>query len=57
MDEVISIGKYTGIYTIAKMGEKCSWSTIDTLVLIELQLHEKLSLWDLNLWIVIHELS
>ena len=26
------------------------WSTTDTLVLIELQLQEKLSLWDLNLW-------
>ena len=36
-----------------KMGEKCSWSSIDTLELIELQLYEKLSLWDLNLWNVI----
>ena len=44
MDEVISIGKYTHIYTITKMDEKCSWRSIYTLVLIELQLHEKLSL-------------
>ena len=51
--EVISIGKYTGIYTIATMDEKCSWSSIDTLVLIELQLHEKLSFGDQDMWNVI----
>ena len=51
--EVISIGKYTGIYTITTMDDKCSWSSIDTLVLIELQLHEKLSLLDQDVWNVI----
>ena len=40
-------GKYTGLYTIATMEEKCencSWMTIDRGELRELQLHEKLSL-------------
>ena len=32
MDEMINIGKYNGFYTIATMGEKCSWSSVDTLV-------------------------
>ena len=36
------------------MGVKCSWNSIDTLELIELQLHEKLSLWDQDVWNVIY---
>ena len=44
-------GIYTGIDTNTTIDEKdVLWSTTDTLVLIELQWHEKLSLWDLNLW-------
>ena len=49
----IIIGNYTGVYIIVTIHEKVSWCSIDTLELIELQLHEKVSLWDLNLWTVI----
>ena len=44
-------GIYIHLYTIATMEEKCencSWITIDRLVLIELQTHEKLSLMRTN---------
>ena len=50
------IGKYTGLYTNATMEEKCencSWMTIERVVLIELQWHEKLSLEWTNVWSVI----
>ena len=52
----ILYGKYTGIYTNATKEEKCkncSWKTIDRVVLIELQRHEKLSLEWTNVWSVI----
>ena len=50
------IGKYTGLYTHATMEgkcENCSWMTIDSGELRELQWHEKVSVELTNVWSVI----
>ena len=52
LESEILNGNYTGIYTIT-MDEKVSWSSINTLELIELQLYEKLSLGDQDMWNII----
>ena len=38
---------------VHEYGVNCSWRIVDTLVLIELQLYEKLSLWNQDMWSVI----
>ena len=49
-------GKYTGFYTIAtkdEKGENYSWMTIDSVGIIEVQWHEKVSIEWINVWSVI----